>query len=262
MEAARCPDANAPCVHGRAVVGCDRTRLGGVQDVLAQESEGRVLGGPPVLATMTASFSNSARISARGRKAVRVARMAASTTACRARLKPRKSRNRPLGDRLDQDPRPLVPVVQLDDPELVVAASSRQDPAGDDLGRPELGLRGDRDADRRLGEQEDVVGDVEDAFAPLLQIAVGGRGAIRPELEPLRAQVGTEPGTHGGDVELALGAQRCDDAFQDHGRVSSPRSASASPGSGFEPCCVACACPLRRARWLSSGSVRKPHSSA
>src|SRR5262249_40156016 len=47
--------------------------------------------GPPVLATMTSSFLNSASISSRGRKAVRVARMAASTTACLARLKPKKS---------------------------------------------------------------------------------------------------------------------------------------------------------------------------
>src|SRR5689334_3503299 len=48
--------------------------------------------GPAVLSTITWSRANSARICSAGRKWVRVARIAASSTAWRARLKPKNSR--------------------------------------------------------------------------------------------------------------------------------------------------------------------------
>src|SRR3989449_4923670 len=51
--------------------------------------------GPAVLSTITWSRANSARIWSAGRRCVRVARIAASSTACRARLKPRNSRRMP-----------------------------------------------------------------------------------------------------------------------------------------------------------------------
>ena len=67
---------------------------------------------------------------------MRVARIAASTTACLARLNPKKSRRRPCGDGLDDDGRPVLAVVELDDAKLVVSARVGQDLASHHVRRP------------------------------------------------------------------------------------------------------------------------------
>src|SRR6266516_3537182 len=72
----------------RAAVGAERTYS--VSSAMASRSRG-----PAVLSTITCSRANSSRICSAGSRWVRVARIAASSTACRARLKPRNSRRTP-----------------------------------------------------------------------------------------------------------------------------------------------------------------------
>ena len=74
----------------------------------------------------TASRSNCERISSAGRNSVRVARMAASSTACLARLKPKKSRSRPAVDHVAQDLRALVAIVERGHLQRIPAAGAGQ----------------------------------------------------------------------------------------------------------------------------------------
>ena len=131
---------------------------------------------------------------------MRVARIAASTHGVLGPVEPEKVAESSLGDGLDDDRGPLLAVIELDDPKLVIAAGIEQDLARDDVGRPRVGHRKRGRADGRLGQEQHVVGDVEDALAARLEVVIGRRRAERTQHEPRHAQVG---------VDLAVPSARC-----------------------------------------------------
>src|SRR2546428_1830163 len=88
VEACRRLDEDrAPHAHDAAGWGRGAARTYSVSSAIASRSCG-----PAVLSTMTWSRANSSRIWSGGSSCVRVARIAASMTACFARVKPRNSR--------------------------------------------------------------------------------------------------------------------------------------------------------------------------
>ena len=112
------------------------------------------------------------------------------------------------------------PVIDVRDAELVITTGSAENPAGDQTGGTQLRLGDERFADRRLGQQQNVIGHVKDPFASRLEVLIGRRRPIGTKLERLHAQVGTDLRSHGSDVEQTFGAQRCHDPFENHARVS------------------------------------------
>src|SRR5256885_8316355 len=86
----RLDEYGARRAHDAAGWGRGAARTYSVSSAIASRSRR-----PAVLSTMTLSRANSARIWSGGKRCVRVARIAASMTACFARLKPRNSRRKP-----------------------------------------------------------------------------------------------------------------------------------------------------------------------
>src|SRR2546421_4948992 len=86
----RLDEDGARRAHDAAGWGRGAARTYSVSSAIASRSRG-----PAVLSTMTWSRANSSRIWSGGKRCVRVARIAASMTACFARLKPRNSHRKP-----------------------------------------------------------------------------------------------------------------------------------------------------------------------
>ena len=154
--------------------------------------------GPAVLSTSTCRRASSASISSRGSRPAREARIDPSSTAWRARLRPRNSRPMPRPTtRVVTRARTLRRVDRLDG-DLAPRARVREHGAGDLLGRSRGRMRV---AERGLREEQDVVGEVDDRGARRLQIAQRARRAVRLDhddvVPPLDA--------HRGAVDLPSG---------------------------------------------------------
>ena len=146
-----------------------------------------------------------------------------------------------LGHRLGHDRRPLLAVVELDDAELVIAAGVEEDPPRTtSAGRvgTSTGV-----ADRGPGQQQDVVGDVEHPFAA----APSGCGRSSRSGYGRRTNrriVGLDLRPHRRDVQVARPGPSV---------VTIPSRITARPRPRAA---------FLRSRWLTSGSVRNPQSSA
>src|SRR5262249_43524885 len=96
-----------------------------------------------------------------------------------------------------------------------------------------------------------------------LEVDVGRRGPIGAKDEPGHARVGVDLRSHRRDVQDLVEAQSCDDPFEYHAPPPPDSSAISSvPGPGCAPRLPGPDWASRRARWLASGRVKKPHSNA
>ena len=185
-------DASAPRTYSvsKAIASCSR--------------------GPAVLSTMTWSLANSSRIWSAGSRWVRVARMVASSTAWRARLKPRNSRRQPrCTTRVSIRERGGVSSI-AHDLQLAPGAGRLQHHAAHHR-RGEGGELGARTAPP-CAKSIDVVGQVDDRRAAGAHVPEGGGLQERLEHERVLAPLHA----HGREVDRAVRAGGRHDGLDDH----------------------------------------------
>ena len=194
---------------------------------------------------------------------MRVARMAASTTACLARLKPKKSRSRPVWTTSASMRTRSLAVVDGAHAELVEAAGIGEDQPRTTHRRHQRRRRFN-DAHSGAGQQQNVVGDVQNALAVGLEVAIGLRSAERPQDESARMSASTR-GPIGAMLTAPDRGHRGDDAFEDHGRfplgsrfslISSSVTVEATPSFGTSAWQIHTAALRTTLRKLSSSQFR------
>ena len=179
--------------------------------------------GPPVLSTSTCSLPSSARMSAASSMRARDARIDASRTAWRARLRPRNSRPVPPSTTTVLTRARCALLVDRLHAHLAPRAGVVQHRALD--ARRRTGRRV-RVAERRLAEQQDVVGHVHDGRPGCAQVAQRPRPPVGLDHDPLRAPLDA----HRAAVDAAVRVER-----RHHGLDDRRAPPTAPPGSARSP---------------------------
>src|SRR5205823_14954050 len=110
---------------------------------------------------------------------------------------------------------------------------------------------------------QDIVGDVEHPLASRLEVAVGRRGPKGAKDKPCHVHAGVDLRSHRRDVQDLVETQGGHDPFEYHAPPPpDPSATPPSPGSVPAPRGRWPDAASRLARWLSSGTVKKPHSNA